>query len=186
MRDPSLPALRSLLADAGYRVLFRANGWAECYVEREAERWEGRGRTEDEALHDVLARMLPSHLAQSLVQRQILASPVSVETASIALAKTHPSRDRPVALEDGGTDGPTPTAPLAADSSNAVVPPRANGAAATHEIAVAAAPHATSVDAPDITARLAPKPIASSPTVSEAPHSADCGARHGRPGQGGR
>jgi hypothetical protein len=74
MAAVSLEASRRLLANAGYRVLFRTSTWSECYVHREHESWEGRGRTDDEALADALARMLPSHLASSIVARYVASS----------------------------------------------------------------------------------------------------------------
>src|SRR5277367_2500522 len=75
MAKSSLPVMRSLLVEAGYCVLLRTNGWAECFVQRDMERWEGRGQSEDEAFDDAMGKMFPSHLARSLLDRHIIRRP---------------------------------------------------------------------------------------------------------------
>lgn len=75
MVKSSSPVVRSLLVDAGYCVLLRTNGWAECFVQRDAERWEGRGQSEEEAFDDAVGKMFPSHLARSLLDRQAVRGP---------------------------------------------------------------------------------------------------------------
>jgi hypothetical protein len=75
MAKTSLLDTRSLLEGAGYRVLQRSHQWAECFVQRatdrreDAERWEGRGETEDEALDSALRQMFPSHFAWELFEQ---------------------------------------------------------------------------------------------------------------------
>jgi hypothetical protein len=64
--------LRRSLADAGYRVQFRTAAWCECLVQRDREAWDGRGRTEDDALGDALSKMLPSHLARAVFEAALL------------------------------------------------------------------------------------------------------------------
>ena len=74
MVSPSSERFRLYLHRAGYGVTFRAEGWAECFVSLAAERWIGRGVTEDEALDDALRRMLPSRLARALFDAQFAAA----------------------------------------------------------------------------------------------------------------
>jgi hypothetical protein len=61
-------ALRSLLARAGYDIQYSEQGWVECFVRRDEESWSGHGLTEDDALQDAVAHMLPSHLAHGLLE----------------------------------------------------------------------------------------------------------------------
>lgn len=68
MAKSSLRVVRGLLRQAGYRVLVRSSLWTECFVQRGAERWEGRGETEAEALDDAVSKMLPSHLSRVLFE----------------------------------------------------------------------------------------------------------------------
>jgi hypothetical protein len=60
-------ALRKLLDRAGYEIRFSQEGWIECFVRRDEESWSGHGVSEDDALVDAVAHMLPSHLAQGLL-----------------------------------------------------------------------------------------------------------------------
>jgi hypothetical protein len=104
MTKAPLALLRRLLDETGYRVLFRTSGWAECFVHRDVERWEGRGRTEDEALADALAKMLPSHLAEDVLRRVVSAGePQSFQSGGGAEGKTA-ALSTPIAapLTDGG------------------------------------------------------------------------------------
>ncbi len=121
-KSPS-PVARSLLEEAGYRVLFRTNGWAECFVHREAapleatealpmtgallataaERWEGRGETQEDALEDVLGRMFPSHLARVLFDRECAASRMPVAAPSSVRAV-----ERSAAIPDAITEPQPP------------------------------------------------------------------------------
>src|SRR4051812_3977999 len=78
MEPAALPALRALLLEAGYGVLVRADGWWECFVHRGTERWIGRGLTEDDALRDVVDKLLPSHLGRLLLERHTAAHAASI------------------------------------------------------------------------------------------------------------
>jgi hypothetical protein len=102
MTKSSLPVLRDLLVGAGYRVLARTNGWAECFVQRDAERWEGRGLTEDEALDDALGKMFPSHLAWALLEQRaerpaVLAAPSDFEPDGVGAPANAPEARETIA-----------------------------------------------------------------------------------------
>jgi hypothetical protein len=62
---------RDLLAKAGYDVRFRREKWVECFASYGPERWRGSGRSEDEAVEDVLRQMLPSSLAREIFTRMV-------------------------------------------------------------------------------------------------------------------
>ena len=64
----SVDGLRALLEAHGYELLFRRQGWVECFVARGVESWIGRGTTEQAALSDALQKACPSALAQALLQ----------------------------------------------------------------------------------------------------------------------
>jgi hypothetical protein len=141
------PGIRSLLLESGYRVLTRTNGWADCLIQRDAERWEGRGRTEDEALADAIARMLPSHLAAVLVDRwlasaaQPAASSPSTAVASADAAASKPSLPAdPAPAVAAPPVAPAPEAPLPAVVAlpAAAVSPAPKEATATPIAAIAA------------------------------------------------
>jgi hypothetical protein len=120
--------MRSLLVEAGYCVLLRTNGWAECFVQRDLERWEGRGQSEDEAFDDAMGKMFPSHLARSLLDRHIIRPPAyengeardaelgaAAGHTSIAATLIHPG-ERPRAFPDiqAGSQAPPRIEPRAA------------------------------------------------------------------------
>ncbi len=79
VRTASSPSalLRVLLAESGYQVAFRANVWTECLVSRAAERWLGRGESEDEALADAQERMFPSAIARALLAERLAAMAIA-------------------------------------------------------------------------------------------------------------
>ncbi|MFO1077947.1 MAG: hypothetical protein U1E73_09515 [Planctomycetota bacterium] len=52
------------LAILGYRTAFRNNGWVECLLWREHERWLGSGADETEAFANALQAALPSEAAR--------------------------------------------------------------------------------------------------------------------------
>lgn len=62
------------LSQEGYRIATRYEGWVECLVARDTERWIGRGQDEDEALEDVLHQMFPSRVAWQLLEQQLSSS----------------------------------------------------------------------------------------------------------------
>lgn len=57
------------LEESGYTVSFRTDGWTDCLVALDDERWLGHGGTESGALEDALRRMFPSRLSQRLLER---------------------------------------------------------------------------------------------------------------------
>src|SRR6185295_12521378 len=74
--------LRELLSEAGYRVASRLDwlendGTSEYLVQREDERWIGRGPNADDALRDALARMFPSRLARELLEHHLAVGPAA-------------------------------------------------------------------------------------------------------------
>ena len=62
-------SVRAYLASLGYAVVVREQGWVECLLVREDERWFGQGLDEDDALRDALGKALPSHAARSAFER---------------------------------------------------------------------------------------------------------------------
>jgi hypothetical protein len=79
-------AARELLEASGYVVVIRTAGWTECLVHREGERWDGRGLDEDEAIADVLHKMLPSRLARRLAEEGTVTSALTSHVATEAPA----------------------------------------------------------------------------------------------------
>ncbi len=151
MAKSSLPVMRDLLIEAGYCVLLRTSGWAECFVQRDAERWEGRGQTADEALDDALGKMFPSHFAQALLDRAAGGRPeapahpaqepgFTAAYAPIAAALVEPTIGPPgahpppnpavellptaIAVTMGGAEGPPQTPLVAITMGGAEGPPQ--------------------------------------------------------------
>ena len=62
------------LQDNGYRYAVRTDGWVECFVWHQDERWTGRGPTREDAVRDVLRRMFPSAASRTLLQHTISAA----------------------------------------------------------------------------------------------------------------
>lgn len=60
------PVLR-WLQENGYRVAFRDQGWVECLLWCDGERWLGRGADRDEAADDALRQAFPSRAARLLL-----------------------------------------------------------------------------------------------------------------------
>ncbi|MGM0575895.1 MAG: hypothetical protein ACQEXJ_09225 [Myxococcota bacterium] len=67
--DPTV--LRKTLERFGYRIAIRRDGWTECLVSRDAERWVGHGVDLDEALQDAVRAMFPSALGRELLARAV-------------------------------------------------------------------------------------------------------------------
>jgi hypothetical protein len=81
--------LAALLADAGYSLSFHAHVWTECFVTRASEQWVGRGHSQDAALEDAVAQMLPSELARAGLRRAALGGPAeSAHDEKPALAES--------------------------------------------------------------------------------------------------
>ena len=87
----AVPDLRTLLDELGYVLTPRADGFVEVLVERDAERWLGRGHDADAALADVVAQMFPSHAA-----RQGLASLLEQAEPAEAIADPEPADEHEV------------------------------------------------------------------------------------------
>ncbi|MEC8022368.1 MAG: hypothetical protein VX223_00440 [Myxococcota bacterium] len=109
--DPDL-ALR-LLRDLGYRYAFRLEGWVECLVWYQEERWIGRGATRSEAVQDVLGRLFPSRAARQLLLRTI---PEEAQSDAVSLDSPSPLEAPPQVTADlssreEGLPQPTPQAP---------------------------------------------------------------------------
>lgn len=91
---------RRWLADLGYAITFRSNGWVECLIRRDNERWFGTGGDEAEAFANALHAALPSEAArvafeiatQSVSQPQAATpvDPSSTAGAAIAITTTNP------------------------------------------------------------------------------------------------
>jgi hypothetical protein len=74
---PAAPGMP--LGDLQYRVAFRTDGWVDCLVLRESERWVGRGLTEGEALDDALSQIFGSAASRALLAKYTVpAAPPSV------------------------------------------------------------------------------------------------------------
>jgi hypothetical protein len=71
MSTSTSPVLRSLLSEAGYFVAVRSDGWFEVYLQRDAERWVGRGHTEEEAFAHLVAQMFPSRVSRMLLEAHV-------------------------------------------------------------------------------------------------------------------
>ncbi|MFT3775483.1 MAG: hypothetical protein QM820_59810 [Minicystis sp.] len=127
--------------------MFRSGGWVECLVLRERERWLGRGDTEDAALEDALAAMLPSHAA-----RMLLASAVTEEAEGpISTCQRVPAR------------APEPEIPAAAPE------PEIHGDALITTLPFAAPPPEPAAPAPEPALTMpAPEPAAPIPEARAA------------------
>ena len=175
MIKSSLPVLRGLLLDAGYRVLLRTNGWAECFVQREAERWEGRGQTEADALDDVLGKMFPSHLARELFSQSTDArrprgeAPGDAVPAQAALPyKAVGARDSevPARVETQSIPHPIIEPRTAAPTGRVVTMPRETIAIPEPPVTMGETPKPP---AQPVTMGETPKPPAQPVTVGETP-----------------
>lgn len=91
------PALLALLSATGYKVCFRSAVWVECLVLRNGERWIGNGLSEDAALDDAVARMLPSHAARTLLARATAVQPDGE-------ARAHVDQPEPVPIAEPHVD----------------------------------------------------------------------------------
>jgi len=111
-----MSSIRGLLEQSGYRLVVRQVGWFECLAVRDAERWLGRGATEDEALADALAQMAPSALARGLVAAALVGGPTAATADPpredvIARPPTEPAPPPPAAPITNPAASDTPTAP---------------------------------------------------------------------------
>lgn len=138
--SPHIPvdAARALLVAAGYQVAFVANGWTQCDVSRNRERWAGHGDSEHDAFEHALAQMLPSVLARELFTHGV-AEPASAE----AQAPKHENAPTPVRETSvaAAMDAPRSSATAGARGhSDAISPPRvgASPPSATRDAIVAA------------------------------------------------
>lgn len=106
-------------------------------MHRGPERWIGRGPTEDEALDDAIARMLPSHVARDLLLRAISAMSRACEVPRAQGPQAAPS---PATPQAPAVSNPAVVAPPAPPPPPAAAPrpPRAPGVPATREAGIAA------------------------------------------------
>lgn len=162
-------ARRRWLTDLGYAISFRSNGWVECLIRLDNERWFGTGGDEAEAFANALHAVLPSEAARvafEIVMRGAsqlqAATPVAPEstsettTASTSNALAEQMETLPAIAIDTEGEAPAQPEPVAAtpvpDSPTAV----ATAKSATDELPLAEATAPT------------PKPIViCSPTTTE-------------------
>lgn len=85
----------AILERHGYRWSCREQGFVECLVTRQDERWLGRGLTAREALDDALRLMLPSALARAGVFATSLPESLANLRPASADAARAPVRDVP-------------------------------------------------------------------------------------------
>jgi hypothetical protein len=140
--------------DAGYEVLDRTENWSECLVQRGTERWVGHGASEDDALADVTAQILPSHFARVLLDlhfaaRGVPAFPVPAsraETISLAAAEgvapisSPPAAEAAPALPEAAQLEVVTAAPVAPEPEAAAPPAEPAVAALAPAMAPAPAP----------------------------------------------
>jgi hypothetical protein len=155
-----------LLIDAGYRVQFRTGAWFECLVQREREVWDGRGRTEDDALDDALSKMLPSHLAKAAIEKAVVEAQAVVQAA---VAATPPAaEERPVAtVVAAPPEAIAPSQELQAQTDEPSTASREASAPIQSEV-VPAARADEPIGAPAPPAPPAPEAAASAPVVATA------------------
>lgn len=142
MLKAHLTGVHGLLMAVGYRAAFRCDGWFECLLQNQsqAERWVGRGESEDEALGDALHQMLPSHLGRLLLDQYLARWPAapsapwpsSIEHSPVPVLseRTSPVRDVPkpparvpfLALKDPNPR--TSTSPVRAEGLLTIERPR--------------------------------------------------------------
>jgi hypothetical protein len=115
MANAAIPVLRALLSESGYHVAVRTDGWFECLLLRDSERWVGHGRDEAEALEDAVGRMLPSRLAWALLEQRIdhaLSTPGDALLSSVLEAAAPPTSSTPEPREAAPLSAPVAAAPL--------------------------------------------------------------------------
>jgi hypothetical protein len=179
MTKSPLSVVRSLLHQTGYLVLVRTNAWTECFVQRGAERWEGRGHSEAEALDDALVKMLPSNLSRALFEQHAArGTAVALEMPAVWAAYA-PITTAIVAggdLDEAGSPGALARGADHEPVVSGLTLP-AEPSAGEAEIVTPAAP-----DAPPILPDIAP-PAVEAAGVSEAPLAAEAAAPEPPPAQ---
>ena len=166
---PSAAELRAFLAQSGYRITFRSNGWTECLVRGGSERWWGQGLKEDDALEAVLAQMLPSALALDLVAAHLartLAPPKNDVEARAPSARV---------TDEGPPSAPAPNGSMSADH----LPPADEKTAPEAGVATAVAerhPQNSAVVANGLPSDAPTTPSAGLPTEAATPTSAPLAA----------
>lgn len=123
--------LHSLLAEHGYVWVVRHNGWFECLVSREHERWEGSGATAGAALEDALNRMLPSALARKLLSGQLRGAEATPSVEAQGDTEATPPTPKKVAAR------------ATEDTKANAKPPRADAKRSGHGAKVKTAPAST-------------------------------------------
>lgn len=111
--EPSEGAVAARLTAVGYRIAFRVDGYVECLVVGDGERWLGRGTTPGEAAEDAVAQMLPSRLARALWEAAAARDAGDVAFGATTAETGGPSAAELVAGPDAAEvpGGPAPTAP---------------------------------------------------------------------------
>lgn len=137
----------AMLERHGYRWSCREQGYTECLIARQDERWLGRGLSAREALDDALRQMLPSALARASVFATSLPE---------SLANLRPTSD---AQRTAPREAVTPSAPL---SSATVTAPAATSAP------VPSAPSAVASSSVASSSVAAPA-VAPAPPIAAAP-----------------
>jgi hypothetical protein len=155
MVSPTSERTLVYLRRAGYGVIFRIQGWAECLVSLAEERWVGHGETEGESLDDALRQMLPSRLARSAFEAQIR-GPIDAPAPGVV--------DEPAPSSAPGLDATVaPAAPITSATSEPI-----EAAALPEHPAVAEAleaPPSTTVEA--VAAPPPVEPAAVAPLAAE-------------------
>lgn len=152
----ALSAPGMALGELHYHVAFRTDGWVDCLVLRDAERWVGRGLTEADALDDALSQIFGSAASRALLAKHVAAA--AQPSAMMPPAAEAPPVEAPVepeaeAVEPEAEAAPASERPEAAEvwADEAALEPPPRDAAASFEQAIAAidALHAPPGEPPD-------------------------------------
>jgi hypothetical protein len=184
MHDAHSSPRRSVLSGEGYEVLVRFDEWFECLVYRDAERWIGRGSSEEDAFEDALRQMLPSHFARVLLERAVVArvargagtEVAANDGATVVLPAPAPisalpeaEAQLPVAVLEHPVAQPTPAIEASASAaSQAAVAPVAMAAPPEALVATQVTTPPTAAEAAAPVAVAAPVPVAA-PIVDARP-----------------
>ena len=124
------------LHELGYRTAYRHNGWVDCLIWRDTERWLGTGEDEAQAYADALAKILPSEAARRAFAIAIAPNadatnadaaaagpgrPLTATAGSVPTEGTEPVQIAPLGQEPVE---PTWTLPLAAGPATPIEEPQ--------------------------------------------------------------
>jgi|JRYL01.1.fsa_nt_gb hypothetical protein len=161
------------LASLGYEVLFRRNGWIECLLLHEQERWFGTGQNEREAFANALASALPSEAARRGVEAAIhTAHAATAQDAAAAPRGGESTPDHGLLVTESSSLDAKPAVPRDPTSS-AEDPERADEVEVTPD---EDPPH-DQVDrsAPTVAVQAASHPPAAGPAAASTPLSLPAG-----------